>query len=357
MAVEEFGRIGSDPVQAVTLDDGNGLRARVITYGARLTELHVPDREGRQDDIVLGFDRLDDYLSTTTYFGATCGRYANRIARGRFALDGEAFQLDVNEGANHLHGGRDGFDRRNWTLAEADDRRVVFRLTSPDGDMGYPGECDLVTTYDLAGDGRLLITMAATTTRATPINVVHHSYFNLAGQGSGDVLRQEMRLAAPFYTPVDGELLATGEIRSVAGTAFDFTTPKPIGRDFAALGSVGAGVFQAGGGYDHNWVLGGDGGGSDVGSGLHDCAEIRDPASGRRMTLRTNEPGVQVYTGGYLDDSIVGKGGRRLCQFAGFTLETQKFPGSPNHPHFPNAVLRPGESYSHRMEFGFSADA
>ncbi len=350
MAVEEFGRIGDEPVQAVTLTNARGLRARLITYGARLTELHVPDREGRLDDIVLGFDTLDEYLATTTYFGATCGRYANRIARGRFALDGQEFQLDANEGANHLHGGREGLDRKNWALDEAGDRRAVFRATSDDGEMGYPGRLEVTTTYELADDDRLLITMMATTNKATPVNVVHHSYFNLAGQGSGDVLTQEMRLAAPFYTPVDGELLATGEILSVAGIPFDFMAAKPVGRDLAALGSVGAGVFEAGGGYDHNWVLGG------AGEALRECAEVRDPASGRRMTLWTDQPGVQVYTGGYLDDSIMGKGGKRLCQFAGLTLETQKFPGSPNHAHFPGSILRPGETYLHRMIFAFHAD-
>lgn len=351
MAVEEFGRIGDQPVQAVTLANAHGLRARLITYGARLTELHVPDREGQPADIVLGFDTLDEYRATTTYFGATCGRYANRIRRGRFALDGQEVQLDVNEGANHLHGGHEGFDRKVWTLDEATDRRASFRTISEDGEMGYPGRLDVTATYELTDENQFLITMTATTSRVTPVNVVHHSYFNLAGQGSGDVLRQEMRLAAPFYTPVDGELLATGEIISVGGTPFDFRAAKPIGQDFAGLGSVGAGVFEAGGGYDHNWVLGG------AGQTLRDCAEIRDPASGRRMTLWTDQPGVQVYTGGYLDDSIMGKGGRLLCQFAGFTLETQRFPGSPNHAHFPTSLLHPGETYLHRMILAFGTDA
>ncbi|TNC73703.1 aldose epimerase family protein [Rubellimicrobium roseum] len=347
MAVEDYGRIGNDPVQAVTLVNGP-LRARLITYGARLTELHVPDREGRTADIVLGHDTLAEYEASKAFFGATAGRYANRIRRGRFHLDGRDHQLDVNEGPNHLHGGRAGFDRANWRLDEATETRAVLSLISPDGDMGYPGACHAVTTYELADERTFRITMTASASAPTPVNIVHHSYFNLAGQG--DVLGQELRLDAPFYTPVDAELLATGEILSVAGTPFDFTTPKPIGRDFAALGAVGEGVFDSGGGYDHNWVLAG------AGEAMRLCAEARDPASGRRMRLLTNQPGVQLYTGGYLNEQVIGKGGRPLQRFAGFTLETQVFPGSPNHAHFPSSILRPRQTYDHRMEFDFSAD-
>ncbi|MBP1807366.1 aldose epimerase family protein [Rubellimicrobium aerolatum] len=382
MAVTEFGRIGDQIVQAVTLSNG-GLRARLITYGARLTELHVPGRDGRTADIVLGFDTLDDYLATTTYFGATCGRYANRIRRGRFTLDGTDHQLDLNEGPNHLHGGRDGFDRKTWTLAEATATRATFTATSLDGEMGYPGACDLRTTYELTPDARLLITMEATATAPTPVNIVHHSYFNLAGQG--DVLGQHLRLAAPFTTPVDSGLLATGEVRAVAGTPFDFTTPKPIGQHMSGLGATGTGddpqpagiksgpetsepappppstgiksglesTAGYGNGYDHNWVLGDP---TDA-DGLRACAEALDPASGRRLLLRTDQPGVQLYAGGYLTDSIRGKNDTPLRRFAGFTLETQRFPGSPNHPHFPDSTLRPGDKYLHRMEFSFSADA
>lgn len=343
---EDYGRLDGESVRAVTLESGD-LRARLITYGARLTELWVPDRDGRPADIVLGHDSLEDYVASKAYFGATVGRYGNRIARGRFRLDGRDHQLDLNEGANHLHGGTRGFDRANWTLGEATGSRATFRAVSEDGEMGYPGRCELTSTYELTGDG-LRIVMTATTSAPTVINMVHHSYFNLAGQG--DVLAQEMRLAAPFYTPVDPELLATGEILSVQGTPFDFTAPKPIGRDIEGVGGAGAGVFEGGGGYDHNWCLGG------AGETLRDCAEIRDPASGRRMTLRTTEPGVQVYTGGYLDASMPGKRGGRQSRYGGVTLETQRFPGSPNHPQFPSCVLRPGETYRHEMVFAFSAD-
>ena len=335
---EDYGQLDGESVRAVTLESGD-FRARLITYGARLTELWVPDRHGQQADIVLGHDTLDDYVASKAYFGATVGRYGNRIAKGRFRLDGRDIQLDVNEGANHLHGGTQGFDRKIWTIGELTASSVTFRATSEEGEMGYPGRVGMTATYELT-EGGLRILMTAETDAPTVFNMVHHSYFNLAGEG--DVLAQEMRLAAPFYTPVDAELLATGAILPVEGTPFDFTVPKPIGRDIADA--------PGGKGFDHNWCLAG------AGEALRDCAEIRDPASGRRMKLRTNEPGVQVYTGGYLTESMPGKRGQTQRPYGGFTLETQKFPGSPNHPQFPSSVLRPGESYRHEMVFTFSAD-
>lgn len=337
--VEDYGTLDGQPVQAVTLESGP-LRARLVTYGARLTELWVPDRDGTPADIVLGHDTLEQYRATTTYFGATAGRYANRIRQGRFRLIGEDHQLDINEGANHLHGGREGIDRKVWTLADRSATWATLTLASPDGDMGYPGRLDMSATYELTPD-QLRVTMAATTDRPTIVNLVHHSYFNLAGHASGDVLGHELRLPAPFITPVDDELLTTGEVRSVHGTPFDFTAPKPIGRDIAEV--------LNGAGYDHNWCL--DGAGED----LRLAAEVHEPTSGRRMTLHTGEPGVQVYTGGYLSPEVIGKGGIPYDRFAGFTLETQKFPGSPNHPHFPSATLLPGDTYRHAMVFGFSA--
>jgi aldose 1-epimerase len=346
--VDHYGNLDGRHVEAVTLEAGP-LRARLITYGARLTELWVPGRDGTPADIVLGHDTLEQYRATKTYFGATAGRYANRIREGRFRLNGADLQLDRNEGANHLHGGTEGLDRQVWTLADTSATWATLTLASPDGDMGYPGRLDATVTYELSGDG-LRVIMAATTDRPTIVNIVHHSYFNLAGQGQGDVLAQEMRLDAPFYTPVDGELLTTGEILSVQGTPFDFTTPKPIGRDIDRLAGVGGAVFGEGGGYDHNWCLNG------AGEDLRLAAEIRDPASGRRLTLRTTEPGVQVYTGGYLEESVIGKGGVPYRKFGGFTLETQKFPGTPNHAHFPPCTLHPGQTYRHEMVFGLSAD-
>jgi aldose 1-epimerase len=335
-----YGDLDGRPVMAVSLSAGN-LRARVISFGARLTELWLPGRDGAMADVVLGLDTLDDYRATPTYFGATCGRYGNRIRDGRFTLDGADIQVDRNEGDNHLHGGAQGFDRKVWDIAGLTGSRVVFTAVSDAGEMGYPGRLALRTAYDLTPDG-LTIEMTAETDATTVINMVHHSYFNLAGQGSGDVLGQMLRVDAPFYTPVGAGLLPTGEVLAVAGTPFDFTKAKRIGRD------LGDRAHQAalGMGYDHNWCLGGRG-------YPRACATAWDPASGRKFVLTTTEPGVQLYTGGYLTDSMAGKAGARLCQYAGFTLETQKFPDSLNRPHFPDCRLHPGQVYRHLMHFRF----
>jgi aldose 1-epimerase len=347
---EVFGHIGATAVHAVTIENRNGLYARLITFGARLTELWVPDRMGKPGDVVLGFDTLNDYLATDHYFGATCGRYGNRIANGQFRLGSREFQLDQNEGRNHLHGGKAGFDCKVWTIAELAPARVVFVAVSHDGEMGYPGTCQLRSTYELTDDNRLLITMEAVSDADTLMNMVHHSYFNLAGHGSGDVCGHIMQLNSPFYTPVDHELLATGEVLAVAGTPFDFRTPKSVGQDIDALPVVAVGDL-VGGGYDHNWCLG------DAGVAMRDVVDLSDPVSGRRMRLRSTEPGVQIYTGGYLTDRVMAKRGSRMCRFAGLTFETQKFPGAPNHPHFPAATLRADEPYCHVMEFAFTTDA
>ena len=349
MSSEIFGSLDGSPVTAVTIRNG-GVAAKLITFGARLIELWVPDRRGDLADIVLGFDDLDSYLATDTFFGATCGRYGNRISRGRFRLDGREWQVDVNEGRNHLHGGKNGFDRKNWTIADLADGSVTFTAVTEDEEMGFPGRSNLMARYTLDRQGRLTIEMEANTDKVTLMNMVHHSYFNLAGQGSGDVLDQEIRLGADFYTPIDDELMTTGEVLPVAGTAFDFRAMKRIGEDIAALEAVGGEVFEEGGGYDHNWCLGG------AGETLRFCAEASDPSSGRRMVLHTTEPGVQFYTGGYLNDDILGKAGERLCKYAGFTLETQKFPDAPNFAHFPDCVLRPGETYGQRMVFDFTPE-
>lgn len=323
-----FGQIDGQDIPLLTLQNGN-LLARVTPYGARLVQLWTPDRDGNLADIVLGHDSAEAYRTSPTYFGATCGRYANRIARGRFVLDGVAHQLDLNEAPNQLHGGQEGFDRKIWEWSE-DGGAVVFSTTSPAGEMGFPGAVSAECRYELTADDQLLITMTARTTAPTVINLVNHAYFNLAGQGSGSALAQELRLAAAHYTPVGEGLIPTGELRAVAGTAFDFTAARPIGSDF----------------YDHNWCF--------DGAGMRDCVEARDPASGRRMRLSTDQPGVQFYTGGSIPAGLVGKAGAVLGPYAGFTLETQKYPDSPNQPRFPSSVLRPGEDYLHRMVFAFS---
>lgn len=349
--IEKFGTHDGQDVQVVTLQNANGLKARLITFGARLTELHVPDRDGVMADIVLGFDTLQEYVETDTYFGATCGRYGNRIADGKVEIDGVAYQLDCNEHGNHLHGGKSGFDRKIWAIDRATDREVSFTSVSKDGEMGFPGRSNLRSTYTLTDDNRLRIVMEADTDRTTLMNMVHHSYFNLAGQGSGDVLAQEFCLASHFYTPVNEALLATGEVLAVKDTPFDFSTPKAIGRDIDKLQTVGAEIFAEGGGYDHNWCL------DAATTPLRPCAVAYDPASGRRLSLSTTEPGVQFYTSGYMSDRVMGKAGKALCKYAGFTLETQKFPGTPNFGHFPDCTLRPGESYRQEMLFTFTTDA
>lgn len=345
MQTEDFGTLDGRVVEAVTLENG-GITARCITYGARLTQLWVPDAQGVLADVVLGFDDLQSYVQDDAYLGATCGQYANRIASGRCVLEGKAIQLDVNEGANHLHGGRAGFDRKIWKIAALGAASVTFDAVSEDGEMGFPGRSALSVCYRLTAEGALEIEMTADTDKTTLVNMVNHAYFNLAGQGAGDVLGHDLQIAARFYTPVDAALLATGEILSVTGTPFDFHHGRRIGRDIAALCPT-----PEGGGYDHNWCLDQDG------DGLHACAVLFDPGSGRRMRMHTTEPGLQVYTGGYLSDRMAGKAGERLCKFAGVALETQKFPGAPQYAHFPDCVLHPGERYRHKTRLDFSADA
>ncbi len=346
-----FGTHAGKPVTAYRLSNANGLCASLIDFGARLTQMVVPDKAGTPADIVLGFDDLAAYAATDTYFGATCGRYGNRIAGGRFMLDGTTVQVTVNEGPNHLHGGRVGFDKHVWD-AQPDEARnaVTFSLASPNGDEGFPGTLKLQSTYQLTDDDRLLITMTGTSDKPTILNMVHHSYWNTAGDASGDVCGQLLTVHGDFYTPVDEQLLATGEILGVVDTPFDFRTEKAIGQDIGSIANAGFGRLSGeGGGYDHNWVLNG------FGPGLRPVATLRDPVSGRGFTLASTEPGVQIYTGGYLSAAVTGKGSKPYCKYAGVTFETQKFPGSPTFAHFPSTRLDPGDTYQHRMELRFFA--
>ena len=346
-----FGLHGNTPVEALKLANAGGLEVTLITFGARLTRMLAPDRDGAVADVVLGFDDLASYEATDTYFGATCGRYGNRIAGSQFDLDGKSVEVSHNEPPNHLHGGFSGFDRQVWDAWPDEVRNAVtFTLVSPAGSEGYPGQLVLSSTYELTEDGRLLVTMRGVSDATTILNMVHHSYWNVAGHASGDLSRQLLTVDADFYTPVNDELLATGEILAVAGTPFDFRAGKPIGRDIGAIANAGFGRLSEGcGGYDHNWVLRG------TGPGLRPVATLTDPESGRGFVLRSTEPGVQIYTGGYLGPAVVGKGGHPYCKYAGLTFETQKFPGSPNFAHFPSTRLGPGEAYEHRMEFQFFA--
>ncbi|GIJ43800.1 aldose 1-epimerase [Virgisporangium aliadipatigenens] len=327
-----------------TLVNG-ALRAVLTNLGARLLELHVPDRDGALADIVLGRPDLETSASDETYMGSTAGRYANRIRGGRLSVDGRDYALTLNEGENHLHGGVHGFDKRLWRAEHVDEHTVRFHLESPDGDQGYPGALAASVTYALGPDA-LSIDFAATTDAPTVVNLVHHSYFNLGGHDSGTVLDHVLRIDASAYLPVDDDLLPTGEVRPVDATPFDFRTPKPIGRDLGQVRQAGAGRTTADrGNYDHNWVL--------DGTGTREVVVLTDPASGRRLTLSSDQPGVQVYSGGYLA-GVTGKAPvERYPAYAGVTLETQLFPDSPHHPHFPSAEVRPGDRYTHHMRLAF----
>jgi aldose 1-epimerase len=321
-----------------------GAKAKVITYGASLTELHMPDSEGKLADVVLGFDKLEGYLGAHPCFGATVGRVANRIAKGRFTLDGKDYKLAINNGPNSLHGGNKGFDKVVWQaeIAEAAaGPSVRFTYRSPDGEEGYPGNLTVHVTYTLTNQNELVIDYRATTDKATPINLTNHSYFNLAGHGSGDVLGQLLQIEADAYTPTDATLIPTGEIKPVKGTPLDFTSPTQIGAHIAEL--------KATGGYDHNFVL--RGGGYPKPSM---AARVIEPKSGRVMELLTTEPGVQLYTANGLDGRLKGKDGVGYVKHAGFCLETEHFPDSVNHPNFPSVILRPGETYTQTTIFRFS---
>ncbi|MFM7335064.1 MAG: aldose epimerase family protein [Tabrizicola sp.] len=334
------GQLGGQDVHRITLTGGKGLRAEILTNGARLAELWVPDRAGTLADIVLGFDKLTDWQDQGGYLGATCGRYSNRVANGRFSLDGRAIQLDCNEGQQHLHGGRSGLDTKLWEIEDHSDARVTLATQSPAGEMGYPGAMTARVTYRVAGLG-LTIEMEARTDAPTVVNLVNHAYFNLAGHGSGDVLGQSLQVDAAFYLPVDERLIPTGEVRKVADTPFDFRAPRAIGTEMPGPG-----------GFDHNLCLSSP---TDV-TGLRPCLCAEDPVSGRRMQLSTTEPGLQLYTGAHFAGTS-GKAGARYPRFAGFAAETQRFPNSPNMPHFPSARLDPGQVYRHIMKFDFTPTA
>ena len=350
MSVEvgSYGDAGGGETHTVTLTNG-AMKAVFTDYGARLLELWVPNRRGDLADVVLGVGDIAALQSDNSYFGATCGRFANRIKGGQFTLDQQRYHLDLNEGPNQLHGGSVGFDKHIWSF-EVDETNtaVRFSTTSPDGDQGFPGDAAVSAEYSLGADS-LDIAMAGETTAPTFLNMVHHTYWNLAGHESGHVLDQQVQIAADFYIPVDDALIPTGEVRAVAGTPYDFGELHRIGD---AIGDVdrGAGSDSPGGyaGYDHSWVLRGE-----LGTMRHAATAV-DVASGRRLDLSTNKPAVHFYTAAHLSDADVGKGNVRYCPFAGYAFETEYFPDSPNHPHFPSARLDPGEIYDHRMKITFS---
>ncbi len=330
-------------VEAYTLKNRNGLKAKVITYGAIMTEFHAPDRTGRIADITLGFDNLQQYLDGHPYFGATIGRYGNRIARGRFTLDGQSYTLATNNYPNHLHGGLKGFDKVVWkaeVLGVAGGAAVRFTYVSRDGEEGYPGTMTVSVTYTLTDANELRLDYTATTDKATVVNLTNHAYWNLAEQG--DILGHVVMLAADRYTPVDDTLIPTGELAPVKGTIMDFTKPMPIGSRLRQLKNDPQG-------YDHNYVLNSGGSKKPV-----LAARVTEPTTGRVLEIRTTEPGIQFYSGNFLDGTLKGKRGVVYQQHHGFCLETDHFPDSPNRPTFPSVVLRPGETYTQTTVHTFS---
>lgn len=343
-----FGRLPDDtPVEVFTLCNCHGLELRVITYGAIIVSLVVPDRTGAMDDVVLGHDTLDGYVKRNwPYFGAVLGRYGNRIANGQFQVDGRTYAVATNDGPNHLHGGIRGFDKVMWEgEAQTADHSVGVALsrTSPDGEEGYPGTLVTRITYTLTDRNELIVDYHATTDKPTIVNLTQHSYFNLAGQGARDILEHELQINADCYIPVDTALIPTGEIAPVAGTPFDFRTPTSIGARIAA----DADQIRHAGGYDHTFVL------RDRRETLRDAARVIEPVTGRTLDVATTEPGVQFYAGNVLNGAVSGKAGRSYGQRSGFCLETQHFPDSPNQPGFPSTIVRPDEEYRSRTVFTF----
>ena len=341
-----FGQTADGQIERYTLANGT-MEVTVLTYGGILQSIRVPDRDGEFADVSLGFAELVDYVERSPYLGNITGRYANRIAGGRFMLAGRSHQLPCNDGPHSLHGGSVGFDRRRWTATPVyHDDWVALRMefTSPDGDQGYPGALATAVTYTLGADNAIRIDYEATTDAPTVVNLTNHALFNLAGEGSGSVEGHEVYLAAGRYTPVDAQLIPTGELRPVEGTPMDFTRPTPIGARIRA----GFEQLTLARGYDHNYVL------DRSGDGISVAARVIEPHSGRTLTVSTTEPGVQFYTGNFLDGTLIGTGGRSYRQCDGFALETQHFPDSPNQPDFPSTRLDPGQTYDSTTVFDLS---
>jgi aldose 1-epimerase len=335
-------------VETFTLHNAHGIEVRVITYGGIIASLRVPDAAGRFDDVVLGYDDLANYFHQSSYFGAIIGRYGNRIAKGRFTLDERTYTLATNDGPNHLHGGVKGFDKVVWKgepTSTAGGESVTLRYTSPDGEEGYPGTLKARVSYTLTDRDELSLEYAATTDKPTPVNLSQHSYFNLGGAGS-DILGHELTIDADRFTPVDAGLIPAGQMAPVGGTPFDFRRPTAIG----ARISQDDEQLRHGRGYDHNFVL------NRTREGLVHVARLVDPRSGRTLDVQTTEPGLQFYSGNFLDGSVTGKGGTVYSRRSGLCLETQHFPDSPNQPGFPSTILRPGEQYRSKtvLTFGVS---
>lgn len=327
-----------------TLTNQNGMTVKISDYGATVTSILAPDKNGKTGNVVLGFDSLagyqsDEFLKSGPYFGAIVGRYGNRIAKGKFTLDGKEYTLATNNGANHLHGGNKGFDKAIWQAEPMPQQNAIqFTYVSPDGEEGYPGKLTSTVTYTLTDDNELRIDYKATSDKATPINLTNHSYFNLAAGTAEGAMDHQLTLNADRYTVVDNTLIPTGELRKVSGTPMDFTTPHAIGER----------IDQVEGGYDHNFVL------TDTSNTLKKAATVYEPTSGRMMEVFTTEPGIQFYSGNFLDGTLTGSGGKKYNQHYGIALETQHFPDSPNQPTFPSTILEPGETYETTTVYKFS---
>jgi aldose 1-epimerase len=346
-APEPFGQVGGTPVDRYTLTSGSGETVKILTYGGIIQSLTAPDRNGHEANVVLGFPTLADYVAHNSpaagggvYFGALVGRYANRIAKGTFTLDGVTYHLPINNNGNSLHGGTSGFDQKVWSAKVLHGNGTVsLQLTyvSPNGEMGYPGTLTSVATYTLDGANRLTLHFSATTDAPTIVNLTNHSYWNLAGEASGDIYHQQLLINANNYTPTDSTQIPTGQIAPVKGTPFDFTKPTAIG----ARINVGDPQLLIGQGYDHNWVL------NKPSANAMSLASVAiDPASGRTLSIYTTQPGIQFYSGNFLTGTLTGTSGHVYRQSYGFALETQHFPDSPNEPSFPSTVLRPGQTYN-----------
>jgi aldose 1-epimerase len=336
------------PVDLYTLTNAKGMQVGIITYGGAVASLTAPDRSGKYADVVLGMDSLAGYQHQTSFFGALIGRYGNRIGNAQFQLDGKTYHLPKNDGQNTLHGGPDGFDKHVWTAKElhgAGGPSLELTYVSKDGEEGFPGTLTAKVVYTLTAENGLRIDYTATTDKDTVVNLTNHSYFNLAGAGEGTVLDHQVMIDADRFTPVDSGLIPTGELKPVKGTPFDFTKATPIG---ARIGTDDQ-QLKYGKGYDHNWVLNGGG------SGLHKAAEVYEPKTGRVLDVWTTQPGLQFYTGNFLDGTVRGKGGKAYPFRGAFCMETQHFPDSPNKPSFPTTELKPGQTYHATTEYRFSA--
>ena len=346
MKREPFGNVSGESVEMLTLTNTNGIELRAITYGGIITSIKTPDRTGAMGDIVLGFNSIDRYQADHPFFGTIIGRYGNRIAKGRFTIDGKEYTLATNNGPNHLHGGNRGFDKRIWQAEVlppiAGQNSVAFSYTSADGEEGYPGKLIVEVTYTLNDNNELIVSYEARTDKATHVNLTQHSYFNLVGEGSGDILGHELTIDADRYTPVDATLIPTGVLAPVEGTPFDFRKSTAIGARIEAADKQ----IKNGQGYDHNWVLNGT-------TGRRRAARVVEPKSGRTLEVATTEPGLQFYAGNFLDGTLTGNSGLPYGRRSGFCLETQHFPDTPNQKNFPTTLLKPGEQYKTETVFTF----